>query len=225
MVRLMKSDEEELNDSDDEDMFFKKSGKEKEDELAEDRTIPLFNYSELEKKWSVEDNIEALRRRFATANLLKGKSVDSENDDGEGEGEDDEGDGEFQDLETGEEHKAEDIDVEREKNARRKEELKLRFEEEDREGFNNDKANARREAGEDEEFGEDQWFDAQKAVIQKQLDINKSEFESLDERSRVSVEGYKAGKYAKLVIEGVPSEFVTRFDPRYAYHSWRSSGN
>lgn len=208
-------DKEELNDSDAEDTFFKKSGKEKGDELAEDRTIPLYDYSELEKKWSVEDNIEALRRRFATTDLLKGKSADGEDDDGEGEeDEDGEGDGEFQDLETGEEHKAEDIDAEREKNARRKEELKLRFEEEDREGFNNDKANARREAGEDEEFGEDQWFDAQKAVIQKQLDINKSEFESLDERSRVSVEGYRAGKYAKLVLEGVPSEFVTRFDPR-----------
>lgn len=209
-------DEEEVNDSDDEDTFFKKSGKEKEDEIADDRTIPLFDYSELEKKWSTEDNIEALRRRFATADLLKGKSADG--DDGEVEegedDEDDEGDGEFQDLETGEGHKPQDIDAEREKNARRKEELKLRFEEEDREGFNNDKANARREAGEDEEFGEDQWFDAQKALIQRQLDINKSEFESLDERSRVSVEGYRAGKYAKLVIEGVPSEFVTRFDPR-----------
>lgn len=206
-------DDEELNNSDDEDAFFKKSGKEKEDELTEDRSIPLYSYLELEKKWSAEENIETLRRRFATADLLNVKSANGEDDGGGDDDDDDEGDGEFQDLETGEEHKAEDIDAEREKNARRKEELKLRFEEEDREGFSNDKANARREAGEDEEFGEDQWFDAQKAVIQKQLDINKSEFESLDERSRVNVEGYKAGKYAKLVIEGVPSEFVTRFNP------------
>ncbi|RQM05143.1 hypothetical protein DH86_00003154, partial [Scytalidium sp. 3C] len=103
----------------------------------------------------------------------------------------------------------------RERNARRKEELKLRFEEEDREGFNNDKANARREAGGDEEeFGEDDWYDAQKAQIQKQLDINKAEFENLDEHQRVNVEGYRAGQYAKIVIEGVASEFVTKFNPR-----------
>ncbi|GKT69824.1 AARP2CN domain-containing protein [Colletotrichum tofieldiae] len=102
---------------------------------------------------------------------------------------------------------------EREKNAKRKEELKLRFEEEDREGFMNDKANARREGG-DQEFGEDDWYEAQKAVIQKQLDINKAEFETLDERQRAAVEGYRAGKYAKIVLEGVPAEFVTKFNPR-----------
>ncbi|GKT62128.1 AARP2CN domain-containing protein [Colletotrichum tofieldiae] len=99
------------------------------------------------------------------------------------------------------------------KNAKRKEELKLRFEEEDREGFMNDKANARREGG-DQEFGEDDWYEAQKAVIQKQLDINKAEFETLDERQRAAVEGYRAGKYAKIVLEGVPAEFVTKFNPR-----------
>ncbi|GKT92840.1 AARP2CN domain-containing protein [Colletotrichum tofieldiae] len=106
-----------------------------------------------------------------------------------------------------------DKEDKREKNAKRKEELKLRFEEEDREGFMNDKANARREGG-DQEFGEDDWYEAQKAVIQKQLDINKAEFETLDERQRAAVEGYRAGKYAKIVLEGVPAEFVTKFNPR-----------
>lgn len=228
-------EEEEENiedDTDNEDDFFKKAAHEKEEALAEDRMIPDFNYEELEKKWSVEDNIEALRRRFATADLLKEKKGGDGSDDGsgsdfEGIDSDDEGDGDFQDLEAEEEEggaaedgeeKSDDeettLEKEREKNARRKEELKLRFEEEDREGFNNDKAIARREGGEEEEFGEDDWYDAQKAVIQKQLDINKSEFESLDDRSRVNVEGLRAGQYAKMIIEGVPSEFVTRFSPK-----------
>jgi ribosome biogenesis protein BMS1 len=202
-------------DSDDEDTFFRKTSIEKNDEIADDRSVPLFDYQKLEEKWSGTDNIEALRRRFASAGLLKDKvAKGGDGGDETSDGDDDEGDGEFQDLEAGEEHKAVDIDAEREKNARRKEELKLRFEVEDREGFNNDKAKARREVGEDQEFGEDEWYDAQKAVIQKQLNINRSEFESLDEKSRINVEGYRAGIYAKLVIEGVPSEFVTRFDPR-----------
>ncbi|PQE28705.1 hypothetical protein CJF32_00003905 [Rutstroemia sp. NJR-2017a WRK4] len=217
----IEEEEENIEDSDDEGEFFKKTGREDADKFMEDRAIPILDYEELESKWSVEDNIEQLRQRFATADLLKEKANGSGSDDEDGEGdeedEDDEGDGEFQDLETGEEHKAEqpdDIEAEREKNARRKEELKLRFEEEDREGFNNDKANARREAGGDDEFGEDEWYDAQKAQIQKQLDINKAEYENLDENQRISVEGYRAGMYAKIVIEGVASEFVTRFNPR-----------
>jgi ribosome biogenesis protein BMS1 len=211
----VEQEEEDIEESDDE-TFFKKSGKEKDDEHLEDRAIPILDYDELEARWSVEDNVEALRRRFATADLLKEKIPNgSGSDDSDAEeDEDDEGDGEFQDLETGEEQKADDIEAEREKNARRKEELKLRFEEEDREGFNNDRANARREGGEEEEFGEDDWYDAQKAQIQKQLDINKAEFEALDENQRVSVEGFRAGQYAKIVIEGVASEFVERFESR-----------
>ncbi|KAI9741518.1 MAG: Glycoside hydrolase 2 (Mannanase, beta-galactosidase) [Claussenomyces sp. TS43310] len=209
--------EEALANSDDEDAFFKKSGNDQTDELDEDRTVPKYDYEKLEAKWSLEENVEALRKRFASSNLLKGQESGSDEEEGseeDAEDEDDEGDGEFEDLETGEVNKADDVAAEREKNAKRKEELKLRFEEEDREGFGNDKANARRETGDDEEFGEDEWYDSQKAVIQKQLDINKAEFESLDEKSRVSVEGYRAGIYAKIVLENVPSEFVTRFNPR-----------
>jgi ribosome biogenesis protein BMS1 len=217
------AEEENIEDEEDETFFKKVNRDSGEDEESEDRAIPRFDYEDLAAKWSQEDSIEALRSRFATASLLdeNGEGGDDEfegvsGEDGEG-GSDDEGDGAFQDLETGETHGPEDpakaIEEEREKNARRKEELKLRFEEEDREGFNNDKAVARRE-GDQEEFAEDQWYDQQKALIQKQLDINKAEFENLDERQRAAVEGYKAGKYAKIVIDGVPAEFVSRFQPK-----------
>ncbi|KAH8681034.1 putative ribosome biogenesis protein [Xylariales sp. PMI_506] len=223
-VEAEESEEEDIEaNSDDEDEFFKRTDKEKEDN-TDDRFIPVYDYEHLAAKWSLEDNIELLRTRFtsATLNGNGGDDGDSDEDGFAGFDEDDEGDGEFEDLETGEKHvaepeaePAESLEEERARNARRKEELKLRFEEEDREGFNNDKANARREGGGDEEFGEDEWYDAQKALIQKQLDINKAEFEALDERQRIAVEGYKAGKYAKLVIEGVPAEFVNSFDARF----------
>ncbi|KAK1981087.1 AARP2CN domain-containing protein [Colletotrichum cereale] len=219
-------DEEENIEAEEEDDFFQKSKQDKEDKV-EDRSIPQYDYEDLAGKWSQAANVEALRKRFATAGLRDdgedGGDEDDEFDGIDDEDEDDEGDGVFEDLETGEQHGAEKspeqepteeaFDDEREKNAKRKEELKLRFEEEDREGFMNDKANARREGG-DQEFGEDDWYEAQKAVIQKQLDINKAEFETLDERQRAAVEGYRAGKYAKIVLEGVPAEFVTKFNPR-----------
>ncbi|RKU46230.1 Glycoside hydrolase 2 (Mannanase, beta-galactosidase) [Coniochaeta pulveracea] len=214
--------EENIEDEDD-DGFFRKVNEDTVDDIeSEDRPIPRFDYEDLAAKWSQEDSIETLRTRFATANLLdEQEGGDDEfegvsGDEGEGEeDEDDEGDGAFKDLETGEEHGPEQptIEEEREKNAKRKEELKLRFEEEDREGFTNDKAIARRE-GDQEEYGEDDWYDAQKALIQKQLDINKAEFENLDERQRAAVEGYRAGKYAKIIIEGVPAEFTTMFQPK-----------
>jgi ribosome biogenesis protein BMS1 len=213
--------EENIEDSDDEE-FFKKKSKQDTDDAAEDRIIPLYDYEDLAAKWAVEENIETLRRRFATGKLGNNGDEDGD-DDEEFEGlddEDDEGDGVFEDLEAEEpseppqQQTAEDIEAEREKNARRKEELKLQFEEADRDGFLNDKANARREGGDVQEFGEDEWYDAQRAMMQKQLDINKEEFETLDERQRAAVEGFRAGQYAKLVLEGVPAEFVSRFSAR-----------
>lgn len=220
------AEEEDIEADSEDETFFKKSNNAK-DEMADDRSVPVFDYEELASYWSNEESIEALRKKFTTATLLDDEEIGDDDDGFEGFGSGDEngdedgddnseGDGAFEDLETGEKHgpTEESLEAEREKNARRKEELKLRFEEEDREGFNNDKAKSRREGENDQEFGEDDWYDAQKALIQKQLDINKAEFENLDERQRVLVEGFKAGKYAKLVIEGVPAEFVKKFDAK-----------
>ena len=220
-------EEEDIDEEGDEDDGFFSKRTADDAANAEDRYIPKFNYQELEEKWEDEENVEALMGRFATGHMNgKGGDDDEENDDFGGFDEDDEGDGEFEDLETGEKHgdeteetgaeaEANSIEAEREKNARRKEELKLRFEEEDREGFMNDKADARKEGDKEEEFGEDDWYDAQKAMIQKQLDINRAEFDQLDELSRVRVEGHKAGTYARIVLEKVPYEFSAHFNPRF----------
>ncbi|KAF2279347.1 DUF663-domain-containing protein [Westerdykella ornata] len=219
-------EEEENSEDEGDDDFFKKS-KAADAAEEEDRYIPLYDYAALEEKWEDEENIEALKSRFAVGHLAgKGGEEDGEEGEFEGFDEEDEGDGEFEDLETGEtfggkdkdkaaEDEAKSLEEERAKNARRKEELKLRFEEEDREGFMNDKTDSRKEGGEDEEFGEDDWYDAQKAMIQKQLDINRAEFDQLDEVSRVRVEGHKAGTYARIVLEKVPYEFSVNFNPRF----------
>ncbi|TKA82039.1 hypothetical protein B0A49_00177 [Cryomyces minteri] len=222
---------EEENGEGEEDTFFMKAKQEGTDD-SEDRAIPRYDYVELEKKWTHEDNVEDLRQKFSSANLLK-ENAGSDDEDGEGDfggvgdEDDDEGDGAFEDLETGESHAATEtaaqpnaeaisLEAERERNARRKEELKLRFEEEDKEGFANDKTGERQESGKaEEEFGEDDWYDAQKALIQKQLSINRAEFDRMDELSRIRVEGYKAGTYARIVLEQVPYEFSASFNPRY----------
>jgi len=209
-------------EAEEDENFFRKAKNDEEEDL-EERLIPKYDYDALSQKWSDPENLESSRQRFATANLTKERN-DEDKDDGEGEADqDDEGDGEFQDLEAqpdtaagdAQENQETSLEAEREKNAVRKEELKLRFEEEDREGFGKHSERAEAGAGAEEEFGEDDWYDAQKAQIQKQLTINRAEFESMDPNSRVGVEGYKAGTYARIVLENVPYEFAATFKPRF----------
>lgn len=239
VVRRWRGDEEEDDDAEDEnsdddaDGFFKKTNAEKEDE-SDYRAIPEFDYEELERKWQDNDAIEQLRKRFVTAKLTGDDDDDDLDDD---DAFSDEGDGEFEDLETGEvfgkdndeeeedddedeeeqeEEGPVDLEAERERNAKKKEELRLRFEEEDREGFGKTKDGSGQAGnGGDEEFGEDEWYDAQKAKLQKQQDINRAEFDSLDPASRARAEGYKAGTYARIVLEKVPCEFANKFNPRF----------
>lgn len=207
-----------------EDDFFEKA----KDDTADndDRMIPLYDYKQLERKWSDPETFNALKQSISAMGLRHRRQADDEHDEFDGEsGDEDEGDGAFEDLETGKvfegkgskpgQKEPDSMETEREKNARRKEELKLRFEEEDREGFLNDKSNARKAGTLDEEFGEDDWYNARKALLEKQQAINRAEFDQLDELSRVRVEGYKAGTYARIILFGVPYEFTATFDPRF----------
>ncbi|CCX31790.1 hypothetical protein FPQ18DRAFT_274378 [Pyronema domesticum] len=241
----MDEDEEE-----DEDDFFKKAENQDDEEdktskKFQDRTLPSYDMDKLHMKWAEDDMLEALRRRFITADLLGEKEEGEEDENAEFEGFDDEdgdddseGDGEFEDLEAGdgegasgdddeegdeddeegsgddeEETPKDSLEAEREKNARRKEELRLKFEEEDREGDKNDKAGMRDD--DDKQFGEDDWYEAQKAAISKQLAVNQDVVADMDDFTRARFEGYKAGSYCRVVLSQMPCEFVTHFDPRY----------
>ena len=207
----------------DENFFRKAKNEHGDEEDFEDRLIPKYDYNYLERKWSDLSNLEKLRQRFATANLIEERNGNEGNDNENSEEEDDEGDGDFEDLEAEVDVGSGDIaaapevsiEAERAKNARRKEELQLRFEEEDREGFGRQGELSGTHPDSKEEFGEDDWYDAQKAQIQKQITINRAEFDSLDPNSRVRVEGYKAGTYARIVLEKVPYEFAATFNPRF----------
>lgn len=209
----------------DDEPFFQKAKTDDEDELLEDRMIPKFDYGNLATKWSDPANLEELRQRFTSVNLTKEKRINgnangeafegySDTDGG------DEGDGDFVDLEadanaaTTDGNGGSSLDAERQRNAQRKEELKLRFEEEDREGFGrmNERGNDSAAAP---SFGEDEWYEAQKAQMQTQLSINRDELSSLDPKSRALVEGHRAGTYARIVLSSVPCEFAQNFNPRY----------
>lgn len=215
------SPSEDATADDADENFFRKAHREDEDDL-EDRSVPKYDYDTLVQKWRDPHNLDELRRRFTSVNLLKEKGDNSESDQfGALANSDEEGDGAFEDLEASTSNTTPEdptlaIEKERERNAARKEELKLRFEEEDPEGegkasWTEKKSSAKKDA----EFGEDDWYESQKAQIQEQLSINRLELDQLDPNSRVEVEGYKAGTYARILLEQVPYEFASSFNPRY----------
>ncbi|KAI9890180.1 MAG: Glycoside hydrolase 2 (Mannanase, beta-galactosidase) [Vezdaea aestivalis] len=203
-------------DDEDEDLFARTASSALEPQL-DYRSIPKYDYQSLQEKWSNPSNAENLKPRFTFTSLLP---IDGQDEDNVAS--DDEGDGAFEDLETGEIHgpstnrTAKDaetsLEAERERNARKKEELRLRFEEEERDNFGNPIddgiGNGKRD------FGEDDWYDAQKSLLQKQESINRAENEMLDPVSRARAEGFRAGTYARITIANVPHEFVANFNPR-----------
>ena len=197
-----KNEDEDEIETDDEDDFFKKAPE--ESKTTQEGSMPQYSLERL-REWKNEDKISSIKSRFITSNML-------------GEGEDEEAAefGDFEDLENdgeeiprnpdGESEPAEQLDLQAERaaNAKRKEELRLRFEETEADP---DKS--------DSEAGEQIWGDQQKAKIQRQLEINKREFEGLDPETRVKVEGLLPGTYVRMVLPGMPCEFVERFDPRF----------
>ncbi|KAF8477074.1 hypothetical protein BDZ91DRAFT_778247 [Kalaharituber pfeilii] len=241
----MRQDTNENEGSDDE--FFKKVEEDDENLNIWDRSLPLYDLEKLNQRWSDYDELEALRKRFITASLLEDReaveaegSVEWDGFDDAGEGEegggdsfsDDEGDGDFEDLETGEKHEGkkkssppekksstpvDSLEAEREANARKKAELRLRFEEEDREGFNNDRSGAGDPTlPSNEEFGEDDWYAAQKAKLALQAQINRAELSLIeDPAQRARIAGYQAGSYCRILLSRVPHEFIAHFDPAY----------
>lgn len=45
--------------------------------------------------------------------------------------------------------------------------------------------------------------------------LNRAEFEDVDDETRVQYEGFRPGMYVRVEISSVPCEFVTNFDPHY----------
>ena len=194
----------ETDDNEDDEEFFKKAPE--TNQVASDGSVPRYSVERL-NEWRDEEKIQSIKSRFITSDLVTGDN----------EVQDEAEFGDFEDLEVGENNPIVDeseqqpdapldLEAERAANAKRKEESRLRLEEaeENPDALEND-----------DEDGELTWGERQKAKLQRQVELNKREFDGMDMDSRVRVEGYLPGTYVRMVLHDIPCEFVQRFDAKY----------
>ena len=67
----------------------------------------------------------------------------------------------------------------------------------------------------DPEGDEMDFYDVKKDELNRQLQLNRSEFENIDGQARTSVEGYRPGTYVRIELSSVPCEMIENFDPHY----------
>lgn len=168
------------------------NGEDKVEEGAEDEDGDLYgDFEDLEAE--------------GDATGAKEEEDDDEEDDDEGDDEDSDNFTNFDAEEAKDPEEDLTVDEKRELNAAKKAQLKLQFEEEED-----------REFGADDPEGEaDTWYEFQKNKMARQLEINKAEYDQMDEKTRLNIEGYKAGSYVKLVFDRLPCEFINNLQPEY----------
>ncbi|ORY01638.1 DUF663-domain-containing protein [Basidiobolus meristosporus CBS 931.73] len=155
-------------------------------------------------QWDDDDTLDSIRNRFITGSL----DEEAQEDGAQKPDDEEEVYGDFEDLETGEVVQAPEAEeeektpeeLEREAIAKKKEDLKKKFD-------------AEYDGDEDEDKGD--FYEEAKEAIAKQLQLNREEFEDDDPLVRAQVEGFRAGTYVRMVFKGMPCEFVQHFDPVY----------
>lgn len=181
------SPEEDPSDADD---FFrpKKAPRPVNDEL--DRTKDILSLESL-REWESEETLDSLRPAFITGEHT---SLDNEHEDESG--------GDFEDLEANDPTPLPSQDsgnTQAAALATKKAELKRKFDEQydDPEGTKRD------------------FYDEKKDEINRQLQLNRAEFEGVDPEARALLEGYRPGSYVRIELSDVPCEMIEYFDPHY----------
>ena len=59
------------------------------------------------------------------------------------------------------------------------------------------------------------FYDEKKDELNRQLQLNRAEFQDVDGEARTLVEGYRPGTYVRIELSSIPCEMIENFDPRY----------
>lgn len=121
--------------------------------------------------------------------------------------------GDFEDLETneiynGNRNKNEDENFEENENTKENktaEEKRMEKKHKLKELFNSEY---------DDKDGKS-YYDTLKSELDQQAQLNKTEFDNMNDDLRVQYEGYRPGMYVRVELDNMPCEFITHFDPSY----------
>nr|XP_015832125.2 ribosome biogenesis protein BMS1 homolog [Nothobranchius furzeri] len=165
--------------------------------------------------WNLEEILDSIRDCFVTGKWEEGQDAATLLK------QDDELYGDFEDMETGEVHKSQTAgqQEEEEENGESDEGEEIQVRMEDEEVQKNKRLEKKRRLKErfnaEYDDGDATYFDDLKEEMQKQAELNRAEFEEMDDETRVQYEGFRPGMYVRVEILSLPCEFVANFDPHY----------
>ncbi|KAG7088587.1 hypothetical protein E1B28_012564 [Marasmius oreades] len=199
LIKKKMAEAEKKMDQDDDDDFFKQTAPEDKSRGRDDmdRTKEVIDPETL-RKWEDEEMLESLRNLFITGDAT------APPEEGEGEPyEDDEGG--FEDFEASGKDPMEPASLDHEAQraaalATKKEALKRKFDEQ----YDDPEGSSKLD-----------FYDEKKDEMARQLQLNREEFENMDEDSRALIEGFRPGAYVRIELVDVPCEMVEYFDPNY----------
>ncbi|KAK7084476.1 Glycoside hydrolase 2 (Mannanase, beta-galactosidase) [Halocaridina rubra] len=180
------------------------------DEIDTSRFIPHIT-----RDWNSQELMNSIRDCFVTGEWKEGENAETllKMDD-----EDEDLYGDFEDIETGEKFKAvakdgedkkeEEVDETKTPDAKKEMTAKEKLMEKKR------KLKAMFDAEYDDK-GSGEYFESLKKELSEQAELNRKEFEILDDDTRVQYEGFRPGMYVRMEFGNFPCEFVTNFDPSY----------
>uniref|UniRef100_A0A7M5V0L6 Ribosome biogenesis protein BMS1 homolog n=2 Tax=Clytia hemisphaerica TaxID=252671 RepID=A0A7M5V0L6_9CNID len=223
--------ENEDSESDDEDLVAgifqtqKNKLKKKKNALYHSRDCSKTDIGKDALDVAIDEIKELIKDCFVTGKWEESEDAEALLNEAEG-GEDEDLYGDFEDLETGESHEGEgggegedesdqsmdegsdEDDKPEEFTGLKKTRRELRAEKKKKlkEMFNADY---------DDEKGANTFYDDLKNTMTEQADLNRKEFENMDDNVRVQYEGFRAGMYVRIELSGMPCELVKNFDPTY----------
>lgn len=128
---------------------------------------------------------------------------------------DDEVYGDFEDLETGEKHDSTKKSQEKNPSLEKAPKEMSTEELDERNILLEKKKKLKQQFDADYDTTDKSFYEDLKLEVERQAQLNKSEFEGLDDSVRVTLEGFRPGMYVRIEIEKVPCELITNLDPTY----------
>ncbi|GFR33485.1 ribosome biogenesis protein BMS1 homolog [Trichonephila clavata] len=199
-----------------------KHEKEKKNMLSDNgMDCSIFKIS-VQRDWMNDDELQMIRDCFVT-----GKWDETEDAEHLLKEDEEELYGDFEDLETGAVHKGKDVINTASEGKNEDENNSEEKENEETEKMKNEKEMALKEKRMEEkkklkeifnqafDDTDRKYHDELKMEVDAQGQLNKSEFEGLDDDVRVQFEGYRPGLYLRVEVDEMPCEFVKNFDPSY----------